>query len=106
MRSCACLQQAGLEALYKERYDGWSVKHFFERYQDQHRGQRSYTWVKSRLQKSGLTSKAQTPRQTAPTTPTGPSGRHDDAPGRVKYTDFRHALAEIKEFLRTIASFL
>jgi transposase len=43
-----------LEALYKERYDGWSVKHFFERYQDEHKGQRSYTWVKSRLQASGL----------------------------------------------------
>lgn len=46
-----------LEALYKERYDGWSVKHFFERYQDQHKGQRSYTWVKSHLQASGLTPK-------------------------------------------------
>ena len=44
-----------LEALYKERYDVWSVKHFFERYQDEHRGGRSYTWVKSRLQESGLT---------------------------------------------------
>lgn len=43
-----------LEALYKERYDGWSVKHFFERYQDEHKGQRSYTWVKSRLQASAL----------------------------------------------------
>lgn len=43
-----------LEALYKERYDGWTVKHFFERYQDEHNGQRSYTWVKSRLQESGL----------------------------------------------------
>ena len=31
------------------------MKHFFERYQDQHQGQRSYTWVKSRLQESGLT---------------------------------------------------
>ena len=38
-----------LEALYKERYDGWTVKHFFERYQDEHQGSRSYTWVKSRL---------------------------------------------------------
>lgn len=46
-----------LEALYKERYDGWTVKHFFERYQDEHQGQRSYTWVKSRLQASGLAPK-------------------------------------------------
>lgn len=43
-----------LEALYRERYDGWTVKHFFERYQDEHRGGRSYSWVKSRLQEADL----------------------------------------------------
>jgi len=43
-----------METLYKERYDGWSVKHFFERYQDEHQGRRSCTWVKSRLQESDL----------------------------------------------------
>ena len=43
-----------LEALYRNRYDGWTVKHFFERYQSDHQGQRSYTWVKQRLQSSGL----------------------------------------------------
>ncbi len=47
-----------LEMLYKERYDGWTVKHFYERYQGEHKGQRSYTWVKSRLQASGLTPKS------------------------------------------------
>ena len=88
MRSCACLQQAGLEALYKERYDGWSVKHFFERYQDQHQGQRSYTWVKSRLQESGLTprhKRRSKPRQRRPRAPLAglpAAGRHDDPPGR------------------------
>lgn len=46
-----------LEALYRERYDGWTVKHFFERYQDEHRGSRSYTWVKSRLQEANLVTK-------------------------------------------------
>lgn len=46
-----------LEALYRERYDGWTVKHFFERYQDEHRGSRSYTWVKSRLQEAQLVPK-------------------------------------------------
>lgn len=45
-----------LEALYKERYDGWNVQHFFERYQEQHKGTRSYTWVKNKLQGSGLVS--------------------------------------------------
>src|SRR5699024_6094152 len=39
-----------LEALYKERYDGWSVQHFYERCQAKHGGQRSYTWVKNCLQ--------------------------------------------------------
>ena len=30
-----------LEALYRERYEGWTVKHFFERYRQRHRGKRS-----------------------------------------------------------------
>ena len=30
-----------LEALYRERYDRWNVKHFFELYQHDHGGQRS-----------------------------------------------------------------
>lgn len=46
-----------LEALYKDRYDGWNVKHFHERYQQSHDGQRGYTWVKSRLQEKGLVTK-------------------------------------------------
>ena len=43
-----------LEALYTERYDSWNVAHFYERYREQHRGGRSYTWVKNRLQGVGL----------------------------------------------------
>lgn len=43
-----------LEALYRERYDGWTVAHFYERYQEEHGGTRSYTWVKNRLQEDGL----------------------------------------------------
>jgi len=43
-----------LEALYRERYTGWNVKHFHERYQEHHDGARSYTWVKQRLQTKGL----------------------------------------------------
>jgi transposase len=39
-----------LEALYRERYDGWNVQHFFERYRSEHQGERGYTWVKQRLQ--------------------------------------------------------
>ena len=43
-----------LQALYKHRYEGWNVKHFYERYQGEHGGQRSYTWVKKRLQQANL----------------------------------------------------
>lgn len=38
-----------LEALYRERYDGWNLKHFHERYREQHGGERGYTFVKKRL---------------------------------------------------------
>ena len=47
-----------LEALYKERYDGWSIKHFYSFYRDRHQGTRSYTWVRNTLQKAGLVKKA------------------------------------------------
>jgi len=43
-----------LEALYRDRYDSWNIKHFHERYHEHHDGTRSYTWVKQRLQASGL----------------------------------------------------
>lgn len=47
-----------LEALYKERYDGWNIKHFHSFYRNQHGGTRSYTWVRNTLQKAGLVKKA------------------------------------------------
>ncbi|MFI4894632.1 MAG: ISNCY family transposase [Phycisphaerales bacterium JB058] len=43
-----------LQALYKRRYEGWNVKHFYERYQGEHGGERSYTWFKKRLQEAHL----------------------------------------------------
>jgi hypothetical protein len=42
-----------LEALYRDHYEGWNVKHFHGRYQAQHGGSRSYSWVKNRLQAAG-----------------------------------------------------
>lgn len=39
-----------------ERYRGWSVRHFYGRYQEA-QGTRSYTWVKNTLQAKGLVSK-------------------------------------------------
>lgn len=47
-----------LEALYRERYDGWNVKHFHSFYRRHHGGGRSYTWVKNRLQAAGLVTRA------------------------------------------------
>jgi len=47
-----------LEALYKERYDGWSIKHFYSFYRNHHNGTRSYTWVRNTLQAAGLVKKA------------------------------------------------
>jgi hypothetical protein len=46
-----------LEVLYKDHYDSWNVKHFYERYQEEHEGLRSYSWVKKRLQESDLVKK-------------------------------------------------
>jgi len=43
-----------LEALYRKRYEGWNVQHFHERYREHHQGERSYTWVKQRLQEGAL----------------------------------------------------
>jgi len=40
-----------------ERYRGWSVRHFYGKYQEVG-GKRSYTWVKSNLQTQGKVSKA------------------------------------------------
>ena len=46
-----------LEALYRENHRGWSVAHFHDRYRERHAGERSYTWVKNRLQEAGLVAK-------------------------------------------------
>lgn len=43
--------------LYRERYDGFNVKHFHEKLQEQHGVTLSYTFVKQALQTAGLVSK-------------------------------------------------
>ena len=48
---------AALEALYRDGYGGWNVRHFHEVYVREHGGSRSYTWVKNRLQEAGLVKK-------------------------------------------------
>jgi len=40
-----------------EKYQGWSVRHFYGKYQES-QGTRSYTWVKDTLQSRGMVSKA------------------------------------------------
>jgi len=42
---------------YKERYRGWTVKHYYSWYR-RDGGQRSYTWVKNSLQSGGCVPKA------------------------------------------------
>jgi len=47
-----------VESLYRDRYQGWNVKHFYSFYKRIHAGGRSYSWVKNKLQKAGLAKKA------------------------------------------------
>ena len=46
-----------LTDLYGNRYVGFNVKHFYSWYRRAHKGSRSYTWVKNKLQENGLVSK-------------------------------------------------
>lgn len=41
-------------ALYRERYSRRNVRHFYEAYTEGHGGERSYGWVKERLQEAGV----------------------------------------------------
>ena len=47
-------------ALYRERYQGWTVKHFHERARDRHGLAASYGWTKSVLHACGLVRAAKT----------------------------------------------
>ena len=47
----------GVEELYSNRYKGFNVRHFYSFYVREHKGERSYTWVKNTLQKKGLVQK-------------------------------------------------
>ncbi len=44
--------------LYESRYTGWTVKHFHERWHQEHGGTRSYTWTKKKLQAAGRVGRA------------------------------------------------
>lgn len=47
-----------LLTLFETRYPKFTVAHFYDKYRDEHKGTRCYTWVKNRLQESGLIQKA------------------------------------------------
>jgi transposase len=44
--------------LYRKRYADWNVKHFYSWYRGEHKGKRSYSWVKKELQGAGAVAKA------------------------------------------------
>lgn len=44
--------------LYQTHYTGWTVKHFHEYWQQEHGGQRSYSWTKKTLQAAGHVARA------------------------------------------------
>ena len=44
--------------LYRGRYAGWNVKHFYAWYRREHAGERSYSWVKKQLQAAQVVKKA------------------------------------------------
>ena len=46
-----------LADLYRNRYEGFNVKHFYHFYKHHHKGHRSYTWVKNTLQSNKLVPK-------------------------------------------------
>ena len=48
----------GVSERYRHKHLGWSAKHFYAWYR-RDGGQRSYTWVKSRLQEAGLVKRAE-----------------------------------------------
>ncbi len=47
-----------LITLYQTRYTGWTVKHFYEQWQQEHGGCRSYSWLKKTLQAAGVVVRA------------------------------------------------
>jgi transposase len=57
-RSAPVDEIVALADLYNHRYQGFTVKHFYNWYQRSHGGIRSYTWVKNTLQGKGLVPKA------------------------------------------------
>jgi len=59
---CAPVDEVmALTDLYSSRYNGWNVRHFHRWYQREHKGARSYSWVKNQLQTANLVTKGKSP---------------------------------------------
>jgi transposase len=56
-RRAAVDEVVAVTDLYRKRYDGWNVKHFYTWYR-RDGGRRSYTWVKNTLQSGGFVVRA------------------------------------------------
>jgi hypothetical protein len=66
---------------YETRYTGWTVMHFYERWQTEPGGRRSYTWTKHRLPATGPVARAPrrgAHRTTRPRKPLPGRRRHQD----------------------------
>lgn len=51
----ACVEEVEeVVALYRDRYPQRNIRHFYEAYRECHGGERSYGWVKERLQEAGV----------------------------------------------------
>lgn len=51
----ACVEEVEeVVALYRDRYPQRNIRHFYEAYRERHGGERSYGWVKGRLQEAGV----------------------------------------------------
>lgn len=53
--NCATVDEVmELTTLFETYYSNFNVSHFYDKYRDNHGGQRGYTWVKNTLQENGL----------------------------------------------------
>jgi transposase len=59
---CAPVDEViALTDLYSSQYRGWNIRHFHRWYQREHKGERSYSWVKNKLQSADMVKKGKSP---------------------------------------------
>jgi transposase len=72
-----------VERLYRERYQGFTVKHFHEHLVKDHGFGWGYTWLKLHLQWAGVVPKAPAQRSPPQEARAAAAAGHDAAPGRL-----------------------